>query len=175
MFFILANALFDSSIAVWECKRKYDFIRPVSAIRFLFAEKKIKSWAGPGLGTKVINGQDWKSYIGTPPFPEHVSGHSTFSSASAKVFKLFTGSDSYGDSATVLAGSSMIEPAGTSPKKDITLSWKTFTIAAREAGISRLYGGIHFQAANKEGYDLGQKIGEIVWEKAQRYFDGNAE
>jgi len=48
MFFILGNALMDSSIAVWDCKRAADSIRPVSAIRFLFGGKPIRAWAGPG-------------------------------------------------------------------------------------------------------------------------------
>src|SRR2546425_8459841 len=75
-----------------------------------------------------------------PPFPEFISGHSTFSAAGAEVLKSFTGSDAFGASATVRAGSSKVEP-GATPAADVTLSWATFSEAADEAGISRRYGG----------------------------------
>ena len=47
MFFVLGNALLDASIAVWDAKRFYDYVRPISAVRFLFAGRKIDAWAGP--------------------------------------------------------------------------------------------------------------------------------
>lgn len=173
MFFILGNALLDASIAAWDAKVAYDFIRPVSAIRFLFNGKKIKAFAGPNQGTQVINGENWSSYISTPAFAEYVSGHSTFSAASAEVLKLFTGSDVFGDSVIIAAGSSKVEP-GNTPSKDVTLSWKTFTQAANEAGISRRFGGIHFQSGDLEARKLGRKIGKAVFSKSKSYIDGTA-
>ena len=173
MFFALGNAVFDAGISVWNCKRVYDSIRPVSAIRFLFKDKNIRAWAGANQGTKIIQGQNWNSYISTPAFAEYVSGHSTFSAASAEILKSFTGSDRFDNSATVAAGTSTIE-AGNTPKKDIILSWKTFSQAADEAGISRRFGGIHFKDGDFEARKLGRKIGALVWEKAQSYFNGTA-
>src|SRR5207245_3681807 len=73
MFFILGNALMDASIAVWDCKRAADSIRPVSAIRFLFGSKPIRAWAGPGMVTKLIDGEEFKSYIATPTFASYIS------------------------------------------------------------------------------------------------------
>lgn len=177
MFFALSNALFDASIAVWECKRDDDYVRPITAIRFLFRNQRVRAWAGPNKGTQLIFGETWQPYqvptFLTPPFAEFVSGHSTFSSASAEVLKLFTGSDAFNATAKIAVGSSKIEP-GVTPASEITLSWATFTEAAQEAGISRLYGGIHFTDGNLEGQKMGRKIGAIVWQKAQSYFDGSA-
>ena len=111
-------------------------MRPVTAIHFLFAGQEVLAWAGPGLGTRRIGGEEWRPYLATPPFPEFTSGHSTFSSAAAEVLARFTGSDRFGASVTISAGSSRVEP-GTTPAADVTLSWPTFTDAAVQAGRSR--------------------------------------
>ena len=170
MFFLLGNALLDASIAVWDCKVAYDYIRPVSAIRILYRGRTIEAWAGPGKGTQVINGEAFRSYIGTPPFAEYTSGHSAFSAASAEILTLFTGSDVLGASHTILAGSSSVEP-GLAPSRDVILSWRTFQEAANEAGLSRRYGGIHFKDGDLASRRMGRKIGQAVWEKAERYFN----
>jgi len=59
---------------------------------------------------------------------------------------------------TIVAGSSLVEPAVV-PAQDITLSWRTFTVAADEAGISRRYGLIHFRSGDLDGRKLGRQIG----------------
>ena len=110
LFFALGNTLLDVSIAVWECKRFYDYVRPVSAIRFLYKDQSVQAWGGPFQGTQVIRGDQFQSYIRTPAFAEYVAGHSAFSSASAEILKSFTGSDQFGASVTVLAGASRVEP-----------------------------------------------------------------
>ena len=51
------------------------------------------------------------------------------------------------------------------------LDWPTLTAAAEEAGMSRLYGGIHFKKANEAGQKLGAGVGKCVWEKALVYFN----
>jgi len=175
MFFALNNALMDASIAVWECKRSYDYVRPITAIRFLNKGKPVRAWGGPYQGTKLIDGGDWIPYqpatFITPPFAEYVSGHSTFSASSATIFQLFTGSDSFHASVTLPAGSSRIE-AGSTPAAPVTLSWLTFSEAAEEAGLSRRYGGIHFEDGDLHGRVLGKAIGVRVWDKALTYFNG---
>lgn len=173
MFFALANGLLDASIAVWDAKRHYDYVRPVTAIRFLFDGQPVRAWAGPYQGTQLIPGNTWQSYIATPPFAEYVSGHSTFSAVSAEVLRLFTGSDRLGAQVAIAAGSSPIEP-GLVPSQDVVLSWQTFSEAADEAGMSRRYGGIHFEAGDLEGRALGRRIAARVWQKAQAYFNGTA-
>ena len=171
LFFALANALMDASIAVWEAKVHYDYVRPVSAIRFLFAGHPVRAWAGPFLGTRLIAGETWQSYIPTPPFAEYVSGHSTFSAASAAILRSFTGSDRLDAQVTIVAGISAIEP-GLVPATDVTLAWRTFSEAADEAGISRRYGGIHFEDGDRAGRALGRQVAILVWQKATALFDG---
>ncbi|MFP5265299.1 MAG: DUF6851 domain-containing protein [Blastocatellia bacterium] len=175
MFFALNNGLLDASIAVWEAKRFYDYVRPITAIRTLFRGQWQPAWAGPFQGIKLIDPAEWQPYQAptfiTPPFAEYVSGHSTFSSTSAEILKLFTGSDRFGASVVIEAGSSRIEP-GVTPSRDVTLSWRTFSIAADEAGISRRYGGIHFRDGDIRGRNMGRLIGAQVWQKALAYFNG---
>jgi hypothetical protein len=177
MFFVLANAGFDAGIAAWDAKRAYDSVRPLTAIPLLFGGKKIRAWGGPGKGTREIDGADWMPYqrptFPTPPFPEFVSGHSAFSAAAAQTMRLWTGSDAFGASTTIAAGSSKIEP-GLTPARPVILAWRTFSEAAEEAGISRRYGGIHFRAADLAGRVLGRLVAERVWAVAASYFDGSA-
>jgi hypothetical protein len=136
LFFVLGNALLDVSIAVWDCKVAFDYVRPVSAIRFLRAGQLIDAWAGPFQGTQAIPAELFRSYVATPPFAEYTSGHSAFSAASARVLQIFTGSPFLHASYGFPAGSSRIEP-GATPAADLTLSWRTFDEAADEAGMSR--------------------------------------
>jgi hypothetical protein len=176
MFFALTNSMLDASIAAWDAKRTYDSVRPVTAISSLYKGKKIRAWGGPGKGTVEMDGSQWLPYqpatFPTPPFPEYVSGHSTYSAAAARILELWTGSDRFGDSATLAAGSSQIEP-GITPAKPVTLKWETFTEAANEAGMSRRYGGIHFARADLAGRKLGRLVADKAWAKAQSYFDGS--
>lgn len=177
MFFALTNGMLDASIAAWDAKRTYDSVRPVTAISSLYKGKKIRAWGGPGKGTVEMDGSQWLPYqpatLPTPPFPEYVSGHSTYSAAAARILELWTGSDKFGDSVTLAVGSSQIEP-GTAPANPVTLKWETFTEAANEAGMSRRYGGIHFARADLAGRKLGTLVADRVWAKARTYFDGTA-
>jgi len=154
LFFALTNAIFDASVCCWDNKRAFDSVRPITALRYLFQNQAVWAWAGPYRGTRIIRGQDWFPYQGatfpTPPFPEYSSGHSTFSAAGAEILRLFTGSDRFEDSVTFPAGSSRIEP-GATPAHDLTLTWATFKEAADQAGLSRRYGGIHFEQADLAG------------------------
>jgi hypothetical protein len=172
LFFAVGNALLDASIAAWHSKIAYDSIRPISAVRWLFAGQPIAAWGGPGRGTEIIDGSNWQPYIPTPPFAEHVSGHSTFSAAAAEVLRRFTGRDTFGMRVTILAGSSPIEP-GYAPAVDVTLRWRTFSEAADEAGMSRRLGGIHFENGDLAGRALGRRIGASAWRTAERYFHGH--
>jgi hypothetical protein len=55
----------------------------------------------------------------------------------------------------------------------VTLSWETFTEAAEQAGMSRLFGGIHISDGNVGGLKLGQEVAKRAWNKAQTYFNGD--
>ncbi|MBK7416518.1 MAG: phosphatase PAP2 family protein [Dechloromonas sp.] len=97
------------------------------------------------------------------------SGHSGFSMAAATVLKRFTGSDRFGffysQDAPLKADPSVLVT-------DVVLYWPTFTAAAREAGESRLYGGIHFFEGNVVGLDIGEKAGDAAYAKAQDLWSG---
>lgn len=173
MMFSMSNAVFDASVAIWGIKRQFDYVRPVSAIHYLFSGQDVAAWAGAGLGTQAIAGEDWQPYqattVVTPPFPEYPSGHSGFSSAAAETLRLITGSDVFGHSVTIPAGASRVEP-GLVPATDLTLSWATFSDAADEAGISRRYGGIHFRDGDLDGRLIGRRIGKLAWERSRYHF-----
>lgn len=175
LFFALTNAIFDVSICCWDNKRAFDSVRPITAIRYLFQGQRFRAWAGPYRGTQLIRGEDWFPYQGstfpTPPFPEYSSGHSTFSAAGAEILRLFTRSDRFGATVTFPAGSSSFEP-GAVPASDLTLSWTTFKAAANQAGLSRRYGGIHFEQSDLDGRTGGRLVAQQAWSKAMSYFNG---
>ena len=89
----------------------------------------------------------WEPILNTPPFPEYPSGHSTVSGAMDAVLTAFFGENYAFEDKT---GS----PDGRNPR-----NYKSFHQAAEEAGISRLYGGIHFQSAIVDGLEQGRCIG----------------
>jgi hypothetical protein len=171
MFFALTNAILDASIATWEAKRFYDYVRPITAIRWLFEGHRIEGWRGPGFGVGLIDGERWtpfqRSTFPTPPFPEYTSGHSAFSMAAATVLKAFTQSDDFGG---VYIQTSALAAEPDVSELPVILKWPTFTSAAIEAGESRLFGGIHFHHGNAEGLELGRKVGELAWAKANTFF-----
>jgi PAP2 superfamily len=89
----------------------------------------------------------WESFINTPPFPEYPSGHSTQSGAAALVL-------------TAFFGENFAFEDNTHTKDGIKArSFRSFDDAAAEAGISRLYGGIHYRAAIEHGLEQGRCIG----------------
>jgi hypothetical protein len=176
LFFALTNAIFAAGCCAWDNKRAFDSVRPITAIRYLFRGQPVRAWAGPYLGTTLIDGASWFPYqltsFPTPPFPEYSSGHSTFSAAGATILKLFTHSDRFGASTTLHAGGSRIEP-GAVPAHDVTLSWATFSEAADQAGLSRRYGGIHFEQGDLDGRAVGRIAARLAWRKAREYWEGS--
>ncbi|MEZ5755229.1 MAG: vanadium-dependent haloperoxidase [Paracoccaceae bacterium] len=92
----------------------------------------------------------WQPLLITPPFPEYPSGHSTQSGAVAQVL-----TDVFGDPFPFT--DSTHEADGLAPR-----AFPDFWTAANEAGISRLYGGIHFRAAIDLGLDQGACVGDHV-------------
>ena len=92
----------------------------------------------------------WEPVLITPPFPEYPSGHSTQSGAAAEVLTAFFGEDFAFEDATHLDD-------GLKPRQ-----FPSFWAAAQEAGMSRLYGGIHFRSAIDQGLEQGRCIGRHV-------------
>ena len=186
MFLAMGNAQMDAGIAAWDAKVHYDYTRPVRAIRELGALGLIgepgtdemtgetgfvvKSWGGPGEGKRLILAENWLSYQPpggepSPAFAEYVSGHSTFSAAGAEVLRLFAGSDTLGASVSFQPGDSRFEGED-GPTNPVTLAWETLTQAADESGISRIYGGIHFDDGNHNGLAMGREAARASFERA---------
>jgi hypothetical protein len=131
------------------------------------------AWGGPYQGTREIDGSQWRPYIPTPPFPEYVSGHSTFSAAGAQVLRMLTGRGDFGATVRIPAGASRIEP-GAVPAREVVLRWSTFDEAADQAGYARRLGGIHFLTGDLDGRLAGRRVAARVVARAQEYFNGLA-
>ncbi|QEM02399.1 vanadium-dependent haloperoxidase [Mucilaginibacter rubeus] len=99
--------------------------------------------------TKYLD-PDWKTYIQTPSFPEYVSGHAVISAAAAEIL-----TDQFGDNFAYRDTSET--EFGIAPR-----SFKSFREAAMEAGISRVYGGIHFKNSCIVGTEEGKQVGQLV-------------
>jgi hypothetical protein len=127
----LGIALSDAFLACWKTKFIYNLCRPVTYIRSYIDTS-------------------WLPFIGTPPFPEYPSGHSSQSGAMAQVMTdLFGNNYAFTDHTW---GTSFGGPR----------SFDSFDEAAEEAAISRMYGGIHFEFGNNAGLALGTIVGQNV-------------
>ena len=101
----------------------------------------------------VINkyvSSSWEPYIQTPPFPSHTSGHATISAAAAEVMTYWLG-----DSLSFIDTSSLEFGIKSRPIR-------SFRLAAEEAAMSRLYGGIHYRFDNEHGTEAGRRIGTYI-------------
>jgi hypothetical protein len=217
MYLALNGAVHDVAVAVWGCKRYYDYVRPICSIRYLgqlnelplepglvetitaassapgerhahladhVGQTAIYAWGGePSDPATEHSGAAWilpirwlpyqRETFVTPAFAGYTSGHSGFSRAAAEVLAAMTGSAYFPGGIgghTVPAGSLEFE-AG--PSADVHLQWATYYDAADQAGISRLYGGIHVAADDGPGRIIGSACGVEAWALARRYFDGS--
>ncbi len=97
----------------------------------------------------------WEPLLQTPPFPEYPSAHSVISVASATVLTALYGDQfHYTDS---------VERSFGLPAR----SYPSFTAAAAEAAMSRLYGGIHFREAVENGEKMGREVGDQIVARLQ--------
>ena len=97
----------------------------------------------------------WQPILQTPPFPEYSSGHSVVSNAASKALTSI-----FGDNFEFIDNT---EVAYNLPER----SFSSFNDAAREAALSRLYGGIHYRSAIEEGASQGKNVGDYINEKLQ--------
>jgi hypothetical protein len=127
-------------------------------------------------GVGWILAVDWVPYqrstFVSPAFAGYVSGHSTFSRAAADVMTDFTGSEYFpgGIHERHVDAGAFIHEEG--PEEPITLQWATYADAADQAGISRLFMGIHIAADDVEGRRVGAACGDAAWDLAQQHFAG---
>ncbi|PZN96355.1 MAG: hypothetical protein DCF31_04075 [Alphaproteobacteria bacterium] len=139
---LVGASVADAGISAWDNKYTSNFWRPVTAINN--CTELVCGVAGePG----------WVPYLTTPNFPTYSSGHSTFSGSAAGALESYFGSDSFADfcfAADPLSGILGDRCFG------------SFSAAAAEAGISRIYGGIHFEFDDGDAVTAGQNIGRYV-------------
>lgn len=183
----LAIGLFEASRLAWGVKKQQKEARPIQMIRKNFITTDVTVYTGTSSvypTTQTVKGNMWFPYqmanFVTPPFPDFVSGHSTFSQTLANVMASWFGaplpSQTFAPSNVelvapvlqngiplalnyfpVAAGASEIQP-GEVPAAPLTLTFATWQDVADSAGISRLYGGIHCQSANAGGKALANAL-----------------
>jgi membrane-associated phospholipid phosphatase len=133
LFAHLNISLHDAGVLCWVIKFTFEFWRPITAIRAADRDEK------------------WTPLLQTPPFPAYVSGHSTFSAAAASVLAHSIGTDKV----------NFITTSDSLP--GVTRKFTSLWSAAEEAGMSRIYGGIHWQFDNIDGLQVGGNLGEYVY------------
>jgi hypothetical protein len=177
-FFALSGALLDAAVAAWDALTAYDSARPVTAVpRVLGPDTRVEAWAGPYQASRWIAASDWRPYqpatVVSPAYAGYPSDASVIAAAGAAVLRLSTGSDRFGAAATVRAGSSTVEP-GVVPHKDVAFTWRTFSEAARYAGLAQRLAGTAFATADARGQAIGRQVGAQAFARAAELFEGTA-
>jgi hypothetical protein len=144
LFALLDMAEADAAISCWETKYYYRVWRPETALREL----------DPKLNPTIVNHPEFIPNLPSPSFPTYTSGHSTFSSAAARVLALYFGTDDIEFS------------VGSDGLPGVVHTFKKLSDASKEAGMSRVWGGIHTMSDNLEAQKAGTKIGDWVYTHA---------
>ncbi|MDB5338653.1 MAG: Phosphoesterase, PA-phosphatase related protein [Planctomycetaceae bacterium] len=139
MLAMLNLAMMDAGVVAWNAKYTFEFWRPITSIPA--ADSDGNAATAPDA--------DWQPLLGTPAFPEYVSGHSAFSGAASEVL-------------TNLFGDNVAFSSTSIGLPNVTRSYTSFEQAASEAGMSRVYGGIHYLTSNLDGLAAGHAVGETV-------------
>lgn len=139
---LMSLAQADGAIVCWEAKFWYNFWRPVTAIQR----------AAEDGNPDTVPDAAWDHFLVSPPFPDHTSGHSTFSAASAEVLRQFYGTDD------------ITFTASSDSRPGVFRTYTNLTLCVEEIGMSRIYAGIHFPSANREGKASGRKIARHIME-----------
>ena len=251
MYLALNGAVHDAAVAAWGAKREYDYVRPITKIRYQGAlgqssDPELPSYHPDGLplidglielatadsvspvgrhhnalananrfdesglfpdlqfdgddlvgkivvrswnhepedpetelsGVDWVLAENWVPYqqdnFVTPAFAAYVSGHSTFSRAAAEVLAQFTGSEFFPDGLGEKTFDVDFLDFELGPSEEITLQWATYFDAADEAGVSRLWGGIHVPADDFAGRIMGSTIGLDAYDYAFAHYQAFA-
>lgn len=136
---LLNVAIADAVISCWEAKYYYNFWRPITAVRLADTDGNPNTSADTG----------WTPLLVTPAHPDYPSGHATVSPAAGAVLKAYFGDNS------VFPLTSEILPG-------VTRNYSSITQAVDEAFDARIYGGIHFRSACRDGQVMGNQVGDLV-------------
>jgi hypothetical protein len=154
LFALLNMSIMDAYIGVFDNKFFYNHWRPFTAIRWAASDGNPKTTADP----------NWdNTHRHTYAFPSYPSAHGTACAAAMTEF-----TDTFGDGVSFTMVTPEVDSAGpTSPKMKMeppTRSFDSFSDAAMECAMSRVYLGIHFRYDSIEGNRLGKRIGTYVRE-----------
>ncbi|HEX4526760.1 MAG TPA: vanadium-dependent haloperoxidase [Gaiellaceae bacterium] len=144
LFAALNLSFADSAIAFYDAKYAYQLWRPVTAIRLADNDGNPNTVADP----------NWLPLAGnTPADPSYPGAHSTISAAGADVLASFLGDNqSFAVTSPALPG--------------VTRSFDSFSAAATEAGLSRIYAGVHTRLDHVAGLTLGHDVANFVLDNA---------
>jgi PAP2 superfamily len=154
LFALLSIAQADGAISSWDSKYAYEHFRPITAIT-----EDADQDGNPATELDPT----WTPLIPTPPFPSYTSGHSTFSSVSARILARFYGTDTI-----AFAGASPDAQRWPTILPGVMRRWTSLSQAAEEAGQSRIYGGIHWQYDNQPALAVGRALGNFVFDNLLR-------
>ena len=147
LFGLLNFALADGYIGSFETKYYYKFWRPLTAILLADTDGNRVTSADP----------NWESLDVTPPFPDYDSAHAVDGGAAAEVLRQMFKTDRVSFTACSYTLPLPEEQCGGA--KQVLRSFESFSQAAAENAVSRIYLGIHFRKAVEEGVEHGRKIG----------------
>jgi hypothetical protein len=133
---IVGASLADGGISAWDNKYTYNYWRPVTAIQNCTMDD-----------CGIAGDPGWTPYLATPNFPSYVSGHSSFSGAASGALAAVFGTDMFdfcveSDPLVMLSQH----------------CFSSFSAAAAEAGVSRIYGGIHYAFDNGPAIEAGRQV-----------------
>lgn len=162
----------DVFIASWKEKVRHDAVRPISAIRHLYAGQNIQAYV-QNVGKQTIRGEDWLSYLRTLPHPDFPSATSCYCAAYAEFMKELIGTDQWINPGPLVfpKGCSRRE-SGLTPSQDITVEFSSWDELVHECGQSRLYAGVHFQGAIDAGIKLCAPLGRKCGVRVNQMLNG---
>jgi hypothetical protein len=153
LFAMVSLAAADGAIGCWNDKYYWNFWRPIDAIRLAAGDGNAATKADTGWRPLFDPETVTVPALVTPNFPDHPSGHSCVSSAALNTMRDFFGTDAVGFDivSTRFPGT----PAQ-------TRHFDRFSQALREVIDARVWGGIHFRTADRQGAAIGEKV--ALWE-----------
>lgn len=164
MFAMMNVAMADAAIVGWDGKFFYDFWRPVTAIRNGDNDGNPDTAGDPTwtpLGAPASNETLPNNF--TPPFPSYPSGHAIIGAAVFKTLADFYGTDNISFSFTSDEFNGTTTDNQGNVRPEVTRHYNSFSQAAEENAISRIYLGIHWDFDLSSGINSGNRIANFIF------------
>jgi hypothetical protein len=146
MFAMVATASADAAIGCWNDKYYWNFWRPVDAIRLADTDGNPETEADPNWLPLFDPSTPTTPTLFTPGFPEHPSGHSCVSGAIMYTLKDFFDSNEIAFDVASLRFPGKVR------------HYESFSELVGEIIDCRVWGGIHFRTADRQGAELGRDV-----------------